>query len=366
MRILRRVEITGLQNDGRPILDLNLLQFEERERYLRRKKEGIYSERILENCPLCAAEVCFLIAEKDRYALPVSTVVCQTCGLIYTMNPLDKASLLKFYKEQYRSLYEGFHISDEERKKRIGDLFRTRNMEAGLAKVLPEIRAFDGKSLVIEIGAGGGWNLAAFQKRGIPVLGADFDPELVHYGNERGIRLLQGSVEELLQQSDHADLIILNHVLEHVSNPGEFLSQCRLLLKPGGLLFIGVPGLHALRVGEWGSDLPHTLQNAHLFLFDWFTLKSFAARAGLLPVVGYPLIWSVFRAQEPPDGNVLPASESRGEKVLDFLRTLRITGPLWHNSTRWLGGAETKQALFLRRMAAAVARRTWAGYSAQH
>ena len=37
------------------------------------------------------------------------------------------------------------------------------------------------------------------------------------------------------------DLVVLHHVLEHIKNEKDVLAECRRLLKPGGLLIIGVP-----------------------------------------------------------------------------------------------------------------------------
>jgi len=46
---------------------------------------------------------------------------------------------------------------------------------------------------------------------------------------------------ELIGQTACYDWIIASHVIEHIPDPVSFLQQCRLLLKPGGILSLVVP-----------------------------------------------------------------------------------------------------------------------------
>jgi SAM-dependent methyltransferase len=40
---------------------------------------------------------------------------------------------------------------------------------------------------------------------------------------------------------ESVDFVVANHLLEHLVNPVRFLEQCREILTPGGLLFLGLP-----------------------------------------------------------------------------------------------------------------------------
>ncbi len=42
------------------------------------------------------------------------------------------------------------------------------------------------------------------------------------------------------------DAIVMEHILEHVAEPGELLARVRGWLNPGGRLFVGVPNAHSL------------------------------------------------------------------------------------------------------------------------
>ncbi len=334
MDLIDRLDVSGMRADGVAMIPLNALQLAEREIYLGRLRSGGYVRHRFSHCPACSCERAFLIAEKERYGLPQRTGVCHDCGLVFTLDPLDEESSVWFYRDQYRKLYEGTVSDGILRKQEMDRLFEERNFLEALAKDVPGIRDLGENSLVVEIGAGAGWNLQAFHQRGIPVLGCDPDPVLVEEGIRRGICMQPGSAEDLLKQRVRADWVLLNHVLEHVIDPRAFLQVVRGILKPGGHLFVGVPGLRALFWGEWGADLPHALQNAHVFLFELETLSRFTMSAGFKSVVSHELIWSVF--QEGEEVNP-PKRGLRGDTVVRRLQAARWTGPLWTTTSRILG-----------------------------
>ena len=60
------------------------------------------------------------------------------------------------------------------------------------------------------------------------------------------------------------DVIIISHVLEHVSDPKGFLSFANSFLKKGGALFVEIPC----------NDFQHkTIMEPHLLFFDKKPLK---------------------------------------------------------------------------------------------
>ena len=75
------------------------------------------------------------------------------------------------------------------------------------------------------------------------------------------------------------DAIVMNHVVEHVSNPVEFLSDARRLLRQGGVLHIAVPN-----VASWEANLSGwtSYQPYHLVYFTPIALGTTVSRAGLV------------------------------------------------------------------------------------
>src|SRR5687767_7285263 len=59
---------------------------------------------VAEPCP-CEAADDTLVAEIDRYGLPLTTVICGRCGCLRTNPFLDDASLDHFYRTTYQTMY---------------------------------------------------------------------------------------------------------------------------------------------------------------------------------------------------------------------------------------------------------------------
>ena len=122
----------------------------------------------------------------------------------------------------------------------------------------------------MEFGAGGGWNLIPFQKEGITTKGYDYSPSLVSLGRRRGLNLFQGGIDDI---KGHFDLIILNHVVEHFSDPIANLKKIKKHLNPQGIVYIAVPNVENFSMGQ--------LQNAHTYYFTLPTLQYFMSKSGL-------------------------------------------------------------------------------------
>ena len=356
MKLDNKTWLTGCKDDGHPTLKLNPAQCEERTRYLERLRNGTYVEERRESCPLCGWGEGFLIAEKDRYGLPLRTVVCGSCGFLFTQNPLNQNSASRFYSEQYRRLYEGTDMDDVTWEIFVDDCFRSgRAMAEGLMGIIPILRGGDMTVLrIIEIGSGAGWNLAGFKERGASVCGYDPDENCVKAAAKRGIEVRLGLVEEALRLGEQADVVILNHSLEHVLDPVDVLEKCKQLLKPQGCFFVGVPGLTSILCGHWGGGLKHQLQNAHLSIWDETTFRATAARAGLSVCFYNDLIWCVLEAA-PVASFQMPVN--RGGKVLGFLMALRVAEFIWRGLASVSGGVSSKLYGQASRIASALGRR---------
>jgi len=135
-------------------------------------------------------------------------------------------------------------------------------------KFAPLIRADD---VVLEYGAGAGWNLAALRcRRKIGHDVADFlEPSLRALGIEfvADTKALPDAV---------ADVVICHHTLEHVLHPPDVLEEIRRLLKPGGRLPLYVP------LESWGAGkhFDPAEPNHHLYSWNVQTLGNLVQEAG--------------------------------------------------------------------------------------
>jgi SAM-dependent methyltransferase len=126
--------------------------------------------------------------------------------------------------------------------------------------------------VVLEYGAGSGWNLAALRcRRKIGFDVADFlEPSLRALGIEfvADTQVLPESV---------ADVVICHHTLEHVQHPPDALEEMRRLLKPEGRLLLFVPYEREARYRHFRPGEP----NHHLYSWNAQTLGNLVQEAGL-------------------------------------------------------------------------------------
>jgi SAM-dependent methyltransferase len=132
-------------------------------------------------------------------------------------------------------------------------------------------------SKCVEIGVGTGSFLYFLKEQGMSVDGCDASQPICDYVQEKyGIRVVCGSIREV-NPSLAYDVVFMNHVLEHLPNPLEMLSDIRARMAPAAWLHIAVPNR-----GAWEAVLPGwtSYQPYHLLYFDESSLRQTLSRAG--------------------------------------------------------------------------------------
>lgn len=249
-------------------------------------KEYIFEKVI---CAICQNTDFELLAEKDRYGLNVSTVICKNCGLVQTNPRMNQESYNKFYDSIYRKLYFGTEVAtdiffqDQQfRGKQILD-FIEKNSPIPIKN-----------KLVVEVGTGAGGILQVFKDNNNEVYGVDLGSEYVEFGKRKGLNLYQGTLADIKRKNIKPDLIIYSHVLEHILNPQEELELVSTLLNKDSIVYINVPGLRNL-VKSYNQDFLSFLQNAHVYNFSLITLINLAQKAGLEFIAGNEEIQALFK-----------------------------------------------------------------------
>jgi len=140
-----------------------------------------------------------------------------------------------------------------------------------LARILRKkrIENYIGKGRILDIGCGRGTFLNIMKQNGWTVAGTEYDQIAagsiakkynlhVVSGNPKDWRFLPGSFE----------VVTMNHVVEHMTDPERAIDECSRLLIKGGLLVVAVPNIKSLQSvfgkHHWFHlDIPH-----HLFHFS--------------------------------------------------------------------------------------------------
>ncbi|PSR52053.1 hypothetical protein AHMF7605_00220 [Adhaeribacter arboris] len=252
----------------------SILQMEHITSVKQKLENGVY--HLKANTCICGESKGVVIAEVERYGLPLNSELCLNCGTV-RINPYpDEESITDFYAHEYQYMYN--RSSDNavyfERQKQYGVKF--------LSLAEPFLQQ---KNWVLEVGCGAGGALVPFLNFGCKVAGCDYDARLLEYGKKNGISdLYFGSLNNLNKHLPliKAELIFMNHVFEHVENPLELLKSCKQKLSSSGKIIISVPDL--TRVDQFdffkGNLLP-MFHIAHKYNFTVEGLTILAGKAGL-------------------------------------------------------------------------------------
>lgn len=117
------------------------------------------------------------------------------------------------------------------------------------------------KGRMLDIGCGIG-DMLAFRPNSV---GADVNPFNVEFCNYQGFEVYEMPFDKLPFADATFDSVLLDNVLEHITNPIHLFSEIKRVMRPDAVLVIGVPGLK----GQL-SDQDHKV------FYDEFKLSSLA------------------------------------------------------------------------------------------
>jgi len=117
-------------------------------------------------------------------------------------------------------------------------------------------RRFRVPGRMLDIGCGNGRLLMLARDRGWSVTGLELSRMLASEAGERlGVELLHGDLSTMQDLPGGFDLVVMRHVLEHISEPVAVLERIGGMLAPSGRLLLEMPnidGLEAVMKRFWG------------------------------------------------------------------------------------------------------------------
>ena len=117
----------------------------------------------------------------------------------------------------------------------------TRQIAAEFGRDLTAEAPFAGLRL-LDIGCGGGLLSEPMARLGATVVGADAAPRNIPvaqlHAEQSGLEIdyRHTTAEALAAADEQFDVVLNMEVVEHVASPPDYLTACRMLLKPGGLM----------------------------------------------------------------------------------------------------------------------------------
>ena len=212
---------------------------------------------------LCGSGDFFVLSEKDRYGIPLDIVICKECGLVMQNPRMCDEGFGIFNAKYFADINFVINVQPPE------ELFfwRKKDTSPQIYDTLKEYMT--PSSTVLEIGCAAGSVVEFFNELGHESVGIDLDERYISYGRSRGLELYCCSAENLLPRYEAGfDLIILDHVLEHLVDLGRELHAVKRLLKPGGYVYMGIPGIKGFALEWYHFDFLDSLQLMHLYYWN--------------------------------------------------------------------------------------------------
>lgn len=220
-------------------------------------------------CPVCGGP-----AFDEALLLPdigLRVIDCRNCGLGRLHPAPAPAEIARWYPKSYYG-HEGAKFSW---------LIEWLVRAVGSRHARFLIRQLPAGARVLDVGCGRGAALRPLLAAGCEVHGFELTADALSGIDPRIHTRVAGSLVEAGFEPASFDMVILWHVLEHVPNPREVLSEIARLLRPRGLLIVAVPNYSSLQARFSGPAWFHLDLPRHLFQFPVGALRRLLTDVGL-------------------------------------------------------------------------------------
>lgn len=228
-------------------------------------------------CPYCKSDNFSRVAARFD---GLNIVCCQECNLVY-LNPRPRPKeIAKMYESDY---YGGKNEKDVGYS---GYVRSIRNITSfppyGWELLLNETTLYNMRTL--DIGCAFGQWVYWMSKEGANATGIDISSEGIAWGHSKlGLDLRNETLESIDEPEGSFDVITMIDLIEHIVDLDRFMARLKLLLKPGGLVFVQTPNFGCYTT--WGDKcryLRYSLE--HLLYFDTKTLDNLFAKYNMFPL----------------------------------------------------------------------------------
>lgn len=232
--------------------------------------------------------------------------LCNQCGCLQIENPLDdltpfypknyysfrsstrKMSLFKRHFTKYRDIY-----AIETKSVFLGGLFNLLKPAHSFMNILGHTH-INRQSKILDVGSGSGTRLLPLVNAGYDIVGMDpyIDAD-IHNGS---LTILK---KDIFQIEGQWDLIMLNHVFEHIVNPEPFLKKIHELLSNNGTCLIRIPVIPSYAWEKYGVNWYQIDAPRHVFIHSLKSMQMVMKETGFsIEKVIYDSIPSQFMASE--------------------------------------------------------------------
>ncbi len=216
------------------------------------------------NCPLCDHKhISDLYLNVNGFTI----TRCHACGLVFVKERLTTNELIEYYN---RTDGADYIYADPRNTENLSYYFRK------LGKII-EQKIPTGR--ILDVGCSAGYFLDVmnnWERYGIEIPSTWADMAQKKYGNNIHI----GTLEDSNYPDEYFDVITLQDVFDHLTNPLESLELCKRILKTGGMIIIKVHNIECLYARLTGRNFYAIIPPSHLYYYSKNTLKLALEKSG--------------------------------------------------------------------------------------
>lgn len=258
-------------------------------------KNQTKSFEVITKCPVCrGVQFKKIITAKDylvKRGESFPLVKCVDCNLFYLQKRPTKENIGSYYPE----VYEPYNINDHDfyielQNRLMTAYFKKKKNPVDhfmgfIYKTIYGIFPMAGKKRlrVLDIGCGNGLFIHNLEKVGCDVYGIDMSKSSINFA-KRKLKLKNvkvGDVENLNYKKEFFDVIVMNHIIEHVYDPIKLVRSASRLLKKGGTMVVATPNISSINFSIFSKDWFPLETPRHLTLFNPKSMTKLAGICGL-------------------------------------------------------------------------------------
>jgi 2-polyprenyl-3-methyl-5-hydroxy-6-metoxy-1,4-benzoquinol methylase len=213
------------------------------------------------------------IISSDKSVLEMPLAECRNCGFVFVSSLPSDDEVNAYYKSDVfwqskmsTSVNTEFPCWSDVFEQNPS-LHERHSRAIRQFNYIAKLRNFEKNTSVIDVGAGFSPFLYVCKENNLKNLYAiEPSEEICDFLEKQGVSIAANTFEEWFDKNENKkfDLIVVSHTLEHLKDPGYFLSNISKYLSPNGVLYIEVP--HR-------DDRQEIHGGLHFLFFDVTTLR---------------------------------------------------------------------------------------------
>lgn len=223
-------------------------------------------------CSICGSIDYVPLVQAKDYRLRTTKSVfdlvrCIRCGSVF-MNPRPaEEEFAKFYPE-------AFYAEPGLISKFVSDFL--------IMLKYREVSHFKKTGRILDVGCGGGGLLFGFKTRGWRTFGVDTSERACRLAERTtGGKIFNCALKVCIFPDKYFDVVVLNHVIEHMSFPNKELAEINRILKNDGIIFVHTPNIDSYQFEVTGGKWLHLDVPRHLIFYSPNTISLLLRNVGL-------------------------------------------------------------------------------------